>query len=509
MSDKPSKAAAAALRQFEDWAKSENLIGESYGIRSESSLLPLVRKAWDAGRKQVAAVAVPTDAHIIAAFRAYNGRQNEPLIDGAEAARWKRALVAAFAAAFPPQFQQRVQPWLLECFGAEIAADRAERNHRFLEESLELVQALGCTATEAHQLVDYVFGRPVGDPPQEVGGVMVTLAALCLANRLDMHDAGEVELERICAPEMVARIRAKQAAKPKHSPLPAAPQPPVAATWPIAPEVAAELERSDRTPEAPRILDKGAEASNALKALSREYAERKGDVALLESAKEPVATLHDDGYWTPLKTEAGRQLNERLMRAGARVEVYSHPVPHPAQVDRGDATNLARNMLTVHDCKGITSKGVRVLSEAVMAMDTALKALPAAAVPSDAAIAMWSDHRFSNGQPVPASYRVSLVRDALEKWGTPPAAPQPLLPESGTPSEREKHINELLSILETGPAESSSYYDGFTEKYVCCECFAKHEDSLEIQHEESCSHHVAVANERRKAELVKLIRAAD
>lgn len=120
-------------------------------------------------------------------------------------------------------FQQRVQPWLLECFGAEIAADRIERNHRFLEESLELVQALGCTASEAHQLVDYVFGRPVGDPPQEVGGVMVTLAALCLASGLDMHGAGEVELARISAPELVAKIRAKQAAKPKHSPLPETP----------------------------------------------------------------------------------------------------------------------------------------------------------------------------------------------------------------------------------------------------------------------------------------------
>lgn len=137
----------------------------------------------------------------------------------------------ASAAAMPPEvdpvaangpFQDRVRPWLLACFGEMIAGDREERNHRFLEEALELVQSLGCTASEAHQLADYVFGRPVGEPMQEVGGAMVTLAALCLANGLDMHAAGEIELARINAPGVLLKIRAKQAAKPKHSPLPMA-----------------------------------------------------------------------------------------------------------------------------------------------------------------------------------------------------------------------------------------------------------------------------------------------
>ena len=116
------------------------------------------------------------------------------------------------------EFQARVRPWLLECFGAKIASDATERNHRFLEESLELVQACGCTQDEAHQLVDYVYGREVGERHQEVGGVMVTLAALCLAQQLDMHACGETELARIWT--KVDQIRAKQAAKPKHSPLP-------------------------------------------------------------------------------------------------------------------------------------------------------------------------------------------------------------------------------------------------------------------------------------------------
>lgn len=119
-----------------------------------------------------------------------------------------------------PTFQERVQPWMRECFGAEISADTVERNHRFLEESLELVQACGCTASEAHQLVDYVFGRPVGEPQLEAGGVMVTLAALCLAQQIDMHRAGETELTRIWG--MIEQIRDKQANKPKHSPLPQA-----------------------------------------------------------------------------------------------------------------------------------------------------------------------------------------------------------------------------------------------------------------------------------------------
>ncbi|MDQ0571524.1 hypothetical protein QFZ42_003358 [Variovorax paradoxus] len=46
-------------------------------------------------------------------------------------------------------------------------------------------------------------------------------------------------------------------------------------------------------------------------------------------------------------------------------------------LNRADAVNLARNMLTLRDCKGITTYGVRVLCDAVMAMDAALAATPA------------------------------------------------------------------------------------------------------------------------------------
>jgi hypothetical protein len=119
-------------------------------------------------------------------------------------------------------FQSRVLPWLMECFGAEIAADRVERCDRFIEEALELAQSLDWPKERAFALVDYVYGRPAGEPFQEVGGTMVTLAALCQAAGLDMDANGETELARIMQPEIVQKIRAKQAAKPTGSALPVA-----------------------------------------------------------------------------------------------------------------------------------------------------------------------------------------------------------------------------------------------------------------------------------------------
>lgn len=119
---------------------------------------------------------------------------------------------------FKARFQERVLPWLLECLGPAVVADTAGRNHRFLEKALELVQACGCTQVEAHQLVNYVFRRPVGEKIQETGGVMLTLAALCHAQKIDMHQAGERELDRVWL--LIDQIRAKEATKPKYSPLP-------------------------------------------------------------------------------------------------------------------------------------------------------------------------------------------------------------------------------------------------------------------------------------------------
>lgn len=110
---------------------------------------------------------------------------------------------------------------MFACFGPAIPFDKVERNHRFLEEALELVQAADCTKAEALKLVEYVYGRPKGELHQEIGGVLVTLAALSDAHGADLEICGDVEIRRCW--EKIMTIREKQAAKPKMSPLPAAP----------------------------------------------------------------------------------------------------------------------------------------------------------------------------------------------------------------------------------------------------------------------------------------------
>jgi len=109
--------------------------------------------------------------------------------------------------------QPRVQDWLKACFDEPVVSGRAPRNRAFLEEALELVQSLDLKREEAHAMVDYVFDRDAGEPTQEVGGVLLTLAPLCTAAGIDMIGAGETELARVWT--KIDKIRAKQAAKPK------------------------------------------------------------------------------------------------------------------------------------------------------------------------------------------------------------------------------------------------------------------------------------------------------
>jgi len=118
-------------------------------------------------------------------------------------------------------FQRNVKNWCESTFGSTITADRVERIQRFLEEALELAQAEGMPKADAAKLLEYVWSRPPGEILQEVGGVMVTLAAYCNAVEYNIFAAGTAELERCWTQS--EKIREKQKAKPQGSPLPKMP----------------------------------------------------------------------------------------------------------------------------------------------------------------------------------------------------------------------------------------------------------------------------------------------
>lgn len=82
----------------------------------------------------------------------------------------------------------------------------------FVEESTELVQSLGFEKEIILEIVEHVYSKELGEPYQEVGGVVTTLAGLCEAYEINLAHAGFNEYRRI----MITRdkIREKIRNKP-------------------------------------------------------------------------------------------------------------------------------------------------------------------------------------------------------------------------------------------------------------------------------------------------------
>ena len=116
------------------------------------------------------------------------------------------------------QFQNEVQRWCTEAFGVQETLDTRNRSHRFTEEALELAQATGTTKEDATALVNYVYARPVGEVSNEVGGVALTLAALCTSLGLRVQACAEAILPYAWA--NIERVKAKRASRTDNGPLP-------------------------------------------------------------------------------------------------------------------------------------------------------------------------------------------------------------------------------------------------------------------------------------------------
>lgn len=123
-----------------------------------------------------------------------------------------RSYILWASGAAPAPFQSRVAPCMETCFGAGVAGDAGLRSDALLEEVLELLQSVGYDQDRVGMMARYVWSREPGRTAQEVGGVMISIAAFCSARGMDMAELGETELARMWS--KVDRIRQKQAAKP-------------------------------------------------------------------------------------------------------------------------------------------------------------------------------------------------------------------------------------------------------------------------------------------------------
>ena len=109
--------------------------------------------------------------------------------------------------------QARVVAWVRHTLGDEELRNRPVRALRFAEEAIELAQACGVDASALHKLVDYVFSRPVGEPSKELGGCLLTLYTVAETLGVSLNDEFETELVRVHSPEVIERVRRRQAEK--------------------------------------------------------------------------------------------------------------------------------------------------------------------------------------------------------------------------------------------------------------------------------------------------------
>jgi len=92
--------------------------------------------------------------------------------------------------------QAAVYDWVVSTFGLPNATV-TERVYRLFEEVVELAQAEGVPTERLFGIVAHVYGKPPGDPAQEVGGVGTTLLAYAASKGLSADELEEAELRRV------------------------------------------------------------------------------------------------------------------------------------------------------------------------------------------------------------------------------------------------------------------------------------------------------------------------
>lgn len=113
------------------------------------------------------------------------------------------------------ELQGRITGWVVSCLGLESLMDRKVRATRVLEEAIELAQAEGIQEHFVEAWVKRVYSRPPGEPIQEMAGIGFCLLAYAVCVDENLGHVVEAEVTRVSTPEMMKRIKERQAEKMK------------------------------------------------------------------------------------------------------------------------------------------------------------------------------------------------------------------------------------------------------------------------------------------------------
>ena len=108
--------------------------------------------------------------------------------------------------------QDRVEAWLEKVLPDQVT-NAPLRAARFLEEAAEAAQAVGLGEEDALFVIGQVYARPRGEIAQELGGCITTLCSLATAVDIDLQRASYDEMERVETPEIIEKVRKRQAEK--------------------------------------------------------------------------------------------------------------------------------------------------------------------------------------------------------------------------------------------------------------------------------------------------------
>jgi hypothetical protein len=110
--------------------------------------------------------------------------------------------------------QDIVTDWIQRMWPEDPVIRPEMRIIRFLEEALELGQAMGVSIDKIDELIGQVYSKEPGEVPQEIAGSYNTLLAVAASVGVDAGSAGRTELDDAWDRREEVRAKSKTKVKP-------------------------------------------------------------------------------------------------------------------------------------------------------------------------------------------------------------------------------------------------------------------------------------------------------